>query len=64
VRSRAGRVFVTRKRASVPRPCVLTFYERLRRAGKPTKLALTACMRKLVVTLNAVLRTGTAWKQA
>src|SRR4051794_9907077 len=32
--------------------------------GKPSKLALTACMRKLVVTLNAMLRTGTAWKQA
>jgi hypothetical protein len=40
------------------------FYERLRRAGKPAKLALTACMRKLVVTLNAMLRTGSAWKQA
>ena len=29
--------------------------------GKPEKVALAACMRKLVVTLNAVLRTGTAW---
>ena len=38
--------------------------ERLRLAGKPAKLALTACMRKLVVTLNAMLRTDTAWKQA
>ncbi len=45
-------------------PALAAFYERLRRAGKPTKLALTACMRKLVVTLNAMLRTGTAWKQA
>jgi transposase len=45
-------------------PAIAGFYERLRRAGKPAKLALTACMRKLVVTLNAVLRTGTAWKQA
>jgi len=26
------------------------------------KLALTACMRKLIVTLNAMLRTNTAWK--
>jgi hypothetical protein len=33
-------------------------------AGKPAKLALTACVRKLVVTLNAMLRTGTAWQQA
>ena len=45
-------------------PMIAGFYERLRRAGKPAKLALTACMRKLVVTLNAVLRTNTAWKQA
>jgi transposase len=45
-------------------PPIAAFYGRLRRAGKPAKLALTACMRKLVVTLNAMLRTGTAWKQA
>ena len=45
-------------------PPIAAFYERLRRAGKPSKLALTACVRKLVVTLNAMLRTGTAWKQA
>ena len=30
---------------------------------KAAKLALTACMRKLVVTLNAMLRTNAAWKQ-
>jgi transposase len=45
-------------------PTIAGFYKRLRSAGKPAKLALTACMRKLVVTLNAVLRTNTAWKQA
>ena len=45
-------------------PMIAAFYRRLRLAGKPAKLALTACMRKLVVTLNAMLRTGTAWKQA
>jgi transposase len=45
-------------------PAVAGFYERLRTAGKPAKLALTACVRKLVVILNAMLRTGTAWKQA
>src|SRR4051794_36811402 len=45
-------------------PAIAGFYERLRAAGKPAKLALTACVRKLVVTLNAMLRTGTAWKQA
>ena len=45
-------------------PMIAGFYKRLRQAGKPAKLALTACMRKLVVMLNAMLRTGTAWKQA
>jgi transposase len=45
-------------------PAIAGFYERLRAARKPAKLALTACVRKLVVTLNAMLRTGTAWKQA
>jgi transposase len=45
-------------------PAIAGFYKRLRLAGKPTKLALTACMRKLVVTLNAVLRTNTAWQRA
>jgi transposase len=45
-------------------PVIAGFYRRLRLAGKPAKLALTACRRKLVVTLNAMLRTGTAWKSA
>ena len=45
-------------------PVIAGFYKRLRLAGKPAKLALTACMRKLVVTLNAMLRTNAAWKQA
>jgi len=45
-------------------PAIAGFYRRLHQAGKPAKLALTACMRKLVVTLNAMLRTNTAWKQA
>ena len=48
----------------VGNPAVAGFYGRLRAAGKPAKLALTACVRKLVVILNAMLRTGTAWKQA
>ena len=45
-------------------PPIAGFYERLCQAGKPSKLALTACMRKLVVMLNAMLRTNTVWKQA
>jgi transposase len=45
-------------------PLIAGFYKRLRLAGKPAKVALTACMRKLVVTLNAMLRTDTTWKSA
>ena len=45
-------------------PVIAGFYKRLRLAGKPAKLALTACMRKLVVKLNAMLRSGTAWQPA
>lgn len=41
---------------------VKTWYERLLASGKPKKLALVACMRKLLVVLNAVLRTKTRWQ--
>ena len=42
-------------------PVIRTFYLRLRAKGKPAKVALTACMRKLLVILNAMLRSGTPW---
>ena len=42
-------------------PVIRAFYTHLRQAGKPAKVALTACMRKLLVILNAMLRTGTPW---
>jgi transposase len=42
-------------------PALRGFYERLLRSGKPKKVALTACMRKLLVTLNAIVRDGTPW---
>ena len=38
------------------------FYQRLLARGKKKKVALVACMRKLLVILNTMLRTGTAWK--
>jgi len=40
------------------------FYERLRGSGKTAKQALTACMRKLLVTLNAMIRQETRWRSA
>ncbi|MBA3495741.1 MAG: transposase [Gemmatimonadales bacterium] len=47
--------------ASKRNPVIRTFYQRLRAAGKPAKVALTACMRKLLVILNAMARSGTPW---
>lgn len=43
-------------------PVLREFYERLLRAGKPRKVALTACMRKLLTILNAMLKHGAEWK--
>ncbi len=43
-------------------PNIKTFYERLRTAGKPAKVALTACMRKLLTILNAITKTGREWE--
>ncbi len=37
------------------------FYECLVAAGKPRKVAIVACMRKLLTILNAMVRTGKSW---
>ena len=42
-------------------PVIRDFYQRLLTAGKPKKLALTACMRKLLTILNCMLKNGQAW---
>ncbi|AKK24587.1 IS110 family transposase [Pandoraea oxalativorans] len=44
--------------ASRYNPVIKVFYQRLVTAGKPKKLALTACARKLLVILNAIARAG------
>jgi len=41
---------------------IKTFYRRLLRAGIEKKVALTACMRKLLVILNAMFRKQTSWQ--
>ncbi len=38
------------------------FYQRLLAAGKPKKVALTACMRKLLVILNSMLKRRSSWR--
>jgi len=45
-------------------PVIRAFYQRLRTAGKPKKVALVACMRKLLTILNAMARSGTAWRHS
>ena len=42
-------------------PVIKEFYARLVAAGKPGKVALTACMHKLLTILNAMLRHGAPW---
>ena len=43
-------------------PQLRPFYQRLRQAGKTYKVAITACMRKLLTTLNAIIRDLTPWR--
>jgi len=42
-------------------PVIKAFAHRLRKAGKPYKVMITACMRKLLVILNRMVQTQTHW---
>jgi transposase len=44
-------------------PVIRVFYQRLCAAGKAKKVALTACMRKLLIILNAMMKHRTRWAQ-
>ena len=44
-------------------PILKNYYDRLRSRGKPFKVAIVACMRKLLGILNAIARTNTPWNQ-
>ena len=48
--------------ASRHNPVISAFYQRLLEAGKAKKVALTACMRKLLVILNAMLKNHSPWQ--
>jgi transposase len=67
-RIQGGRAFVRRAlyMACVPalrfNPVVRAYYDRLKKAGKPSKVALVACMRKLLTALNAMIRDSIAWR--
>lgn len=43
-------------------PAIREFYQRLIRAGKAKKVALIACMRKVLITLNAMVKHNQAWQ--
>ncbi|MDP3532467.1 MAG: IS110 family transposase, partial [Alphaproteobacteria bacterium] len=40
-----------------------SFYQRLVEKGKPRKVGLVAVMRKMLITLNAMLKSGENWKE-
>jgi transposase len=45
-------------------PAITAYYQRLLAAGKPKKVAMVACMRKLLTILNAMFRDGAMWDVA
>ncbi len=45
-------------------PVIRAFYQRLLKAGKARKLAITACMRKLLTILNTMMKNKTTWAEA
>ena len=47
--------------AMLSNPVFKSTYQRLLEAGKPKKVAIIACVRKMVVILNSMLRDGTMW---
>lgn len=44
-------------------PVIRSFYQHLVAQGKHKKVALTACMRKMITILNAMVRDGTTWQE-
>jgi transposase len=59
-----GALYMAALTASLYNPALRRFRERLLAKGKPKKLVLMACMRKLLVLLNAMVRTGKEWDPA
>jgi transposase len=59
VRSALYMAALTAKRRN---PVIQAFAERLEAAGKPFKVVITACMRKLLIILNTLLKTNTPWR--
>jgi transposase len=60
VRSALYMAALTARRAN---PRIRAFSQRLEAAGKPFKVVITACMRKLLVILNTMIRSNTKWQE-
>jgi transposase len=56
-----GALYMAAVAASRHNPVIRPYYRRLRDQGKPAKVALVACMRKLLTMANAILRDGVPW---
>lgn len=54
-------LFMAARTAVRHNPVIKTYYERLIARGKPYKVAMIACMRKMLTILNAMARTQTPW---
>jgi transposase len=54
-------VYMAATTATRSNPVIREFYERLIARGKPHKVAMVACMRKMLTILNAMARTNTPW---
>jgi transposase len=57
-----GVLYMAALSAKKHNPFIRTFYTRLIQHGKEKKVALIACMRKLLVILNAMVRTSQPWR--
>jgi transposase len=55
-------VYMAALSAARSNPVIKVFYQRLVTRGKPKKVALVACMRKLLTILNHLVRTGQRWR--
>ena len=55
-------LFMATLAATRSNPIIKSFYRRLIAAGKAPKVALTACMRKLLTILNTIVKTQTSWR--
>jgi transposase len=57
-----GALYMAALVASRYNPTIRLFAQRLSQSGKPAKVVLTACMRKLLLTTNAIARDGSTWQ--